>query len=55
MNQLDYGAGEMAEEVETPTQGRAAEMFTWSINSSVDVPWPLGGQNTDQPLIRPTH
>lgn len=53
MKQLDYEAGVMVE-VEAPYR-EEAEMFTWSINSTVDVPWPLGGQNTDQPLIRPTH
>ena len=36
MNQLDYHPGVMVE-VEAPHRD-VAEMFTWSINSSVDVP-----------------
>lgn len=37
MNQLDYEPGVMVE-VGGPPHREVAEMFTWSINSSVDVP-----------------
>lgn len=35
--------------------GETAEVFTWSINGSFDVSWSLGRQNTNRPLIRPSH